>query len=152
MESTTRIASVASAAGRAMRKFVRNLSFILTPCVLVAAMVVSEMKERLSPNMAPPTTVPTHSASGRPPFSAAFAAIGTRIVIVPTLVPIAMEIRLAITNSPGIASCPGMMLRSRLAVLAAPPACWAIPPNAPAARKMKSMIVMLSSPMPLAQT
>ena len=118
---------------------------------MVAAIVVSEINDRLSPNIAPPTTVPTQSGRERPPFAATLAAMGTRIVIVPTLVPIAMEIRLAITNRPGIARLPGMMLSSRFAVLEAPPACWAIPPNAPAARKINSMIVMLSSPIPLAQ-
>ena len=34
--------------------FTLNLSCILQPCVRVAAMVVSEMNERLSPKKAPP--------------------------------------------------------------------------------------------------
>ena len=65
-----RMISVSTAAGSAILKFVRNLSFISTPCVLVAAIVVSEMKERLSPNIAPPTTVATHTARLKPPFTA----------------------------------------------------------------------------------
>lgn len=47
--------------GKAMWKFSRNLSFIAQPCPLQAAMVVSEMKLRLSPNIAPPMTDATHS-------------------------------------------------------------------------------------------
>ena len=54
-------ASDASAAGKAMWKFSRNLSFIAQPCPLQAAMVVSEMKLRLSPNIAPPMTDAIHS-------------------------------------------------------------------------------------------
>ncbi len=59
--STRMSASDASAAGKAMWKFSRNLSFIAQPCPLQAAMVVSEMKLRLSPNIAPPMTDATHS-------------------------------------------------------------------------------------------
>ena len=139
------------AAGSATLMFARNLSFISTPCVLVAAIVVSEINDRLSPNIAPPTTIPTQSASGRSPFWETAQAIGASTEIVPTLVPIAMEIRQAITNNPGIANFPGMMLSKRFAVLDAPPASLAIPLNAPAIRKIKSMIVILSSPIPFAQ-
>jgi hypothetical protein len=53
--------------------------------------------------MAPPTTVPAHRGSEKPPSAATAAAIGTRTVIVPTLVPIAMEIRQAIRKRPGMA-------------------------------------------------
>ena len=63
----------------------------------------------------------------------------------------AMEIRQAMRNRPGTANLPGMMLRSRFAVLDAPPASDAIPLKAPAIRKMNSMITMLSSPIPWAQ-
>ncbi len=62
-----------------------------------------------------------------------------------------MEIRQAIRKRPGRANLPGMTLRSRLAVLAAPPAWEAIPLKAPAIRKIRSMITMLSSPIPWAQ-
>ena len=148
---TIRTINVITAAGSATRILVRNLSFISTPCVLVAAMVVSEIKERLSPNIAPPTTTPTQSGSRRFPFSDTLHAIGARTEIVPTLVPIAMEIRQAITNSPGTAKRPGMILSSRFAVLEAPPASPAMPLNAPARIKMNSMVTILSSPIPFAQ-
>ena len=44
-----------------------------------------------------------------------------------------------------------MMLSSRFAVLEAPPACDAIPLKAPAIRKIKSIVTILSSPIPFAQ-
>ena len=72
--------------------------------------------------------------------------------MVPTLVPIAIEIRQEIRNIPGIAMPPGMILSIRLAVLDAPPAVLASPLNAPAIKKMNSMMTILSSPMPFAQT
>ena len=140
-----------TAAGSATLILVRNLSFISTPCVLVAAIVVSEMNDRLSPNIAPPTTMPTQKGSDNPPLFDTAHAIGTRTEIVPTLVPIAIEIRQAIRKSPGTANLPGMMLRSMLAVLDAPPASEAIPLKAPAIMKMNSIVTMLSSPIPLAQ-
>ena len=43
------------------------------------------------------------------------------------------------------------MLKSRFAVLDAPPAALAIPLNAPASRNINSIIVILSSPIPFAQ-
>ena len=63
------------------------------PCVRVAAMVVSEMKERLSPKKAPPTTmavimpVLTFVASASP------TATGARATMVPTDVPTESEMK-----------------------------------------------------------
>ena len=62
-----------------------------------------------------------------------------------------MEMRDAMTNMPGTAMLPGRSSSRKFAVLAAPPAAFAMPPNMPANRKMKIMMVMLSSPMPFAQ-
>ena len=45
-----------------MKPFARNLSFIRTPCVRVAAIVVSEIIDMLSPNIAPPIVAPMRSA------------------------------------------------------------------------------------------
>ena len=50
------MASTAMAAGSTMRMFSLNLSLIRQSCVRVAAMVVSEMNDRLSPKNDPPTT------------------------------------------------------------------------------------------------
>ena len=44
------------AAGNAIVKFIRNLSLISTPCVVVATIVVSEITDKLSPKNAPPNT------------------------------------------------------------------------------------------------
>lgn len=105
----TRIsASAARAAGRAIQKFSRNLSFISQPCPLQAAIVVSEMKERLSPNMDPPMTEATQSVSEKPEVSATAAAIGTRSVIVPTEVPMAVETKQATTKSTATAYFAGI--------------------------------------------
>ena len=60
-----KIAKVTIAAGNAILKFTLNLSFISTPWVLVAAIVVFEINERLSPNMAPPTIVPIQNGKLR---------------------------------------------------------------------------------------
>ena len=139
------------AAGRAIRMLTRNLSFISTPWVRVAAIVVSEMTERLSPNIDPPTTVPITRGMLSPVLPAISAAIGTSTVIVPTLVPMDIEIRQAMMKSPGTARFPGMMSSMRFAVLDAPPAALARPLNAPAIRKMNSIMTILSSPMPCAQ-
>ena len=139
------------AEGTATLILVRNLSFISTPCVLVAAIVVSEIKERLSPNIAPPTTIPTHRGRKSLPFLDTSQAMGASTVIVPTLVPIAMEIRQAMMKRPGTANLAGMMLSRRLAVLEAPPASEAIPLKAPARIKINSIVTILSSPIPSAQ-
>ena len=139
------------AAGNAIGKFSLNLSFILQPCVFVAAIVVSEMKERLSPNIEPPITAPTQSGRLRSAPRATFIATGTITEIVPHDVPIAIETIHAITNSPTIAKSAGMIESSRFAALVAPPAPCATPLNAPAIRKMNSIVVMFSSPMLVAQ-
>ena len=50
------------------------------------------MNERLSPNIAPPTTVPTQSGSEKPDEAEIAAAMGVIRVIVPTEVPIAVVV------------------------------------------------------------
>ena len=61
--------------------------------------MVSDTKERLSPNIAPPTTVPTHSGSENPEVTERAAAMGVRRVIVPTEVPMAVETKQATRNN-----------------------------------------------------
>ena len=72
-------------------------------------MVVSEMKDRLSPNMAPPTTLPVHSAVSKPDACATSNAMGMMRVMVPTEVPMAVETKQATTNSTATANRAGMM-------------------------------------------
>ena len=137
------------AAGRTILKFSRNLSRISQPCVLTAAMVVSEIIERLSPNIAPQTTAPAQIAIGKPVLSLMPAAIGASAVIVPTEVPIEMEIKQPIAKRPATAILPGRMERPRLTVLSTPPAARTAPEKAPAARKMRHMVRIFSSPTPV---
>ena len=102
-------ASVASAAGSAILKLARNFSFIWQPWVEQAAMVVSEINDRLSPNMLPPMTDATHSGRLKPESLATATAMGVSRVMVPTLVPMAMDTKHATTNSTATASLAGAM-------------------------------------------
>ena len=76
-------AAMAMAAGKTIRKFVLNLSLICVFCVRTAAMVVSEIKERLSPNIAPPTTAAIGIAAEMPSSPLKPALIGATAAIVP---------------------------------------------------------------------
>ena len=89
------------AAGKAIIRLALNLSFNLTPWVRVAAIVVSDIKDKLSPNIAPPMTIPTASGVGIPILLAKPIPIGTMAVIVPIEVPIEKDIKQEIINSPG---------------------------------------------------
>ena len=57
------------------------------------------MKDRLSPNMAPPMTAPTHRGRGKPETLDTAAAMGVIRVMVPTEVPIAVDTKQAAMNS-----------------------------------------------------
>ena len=106
----TRISTrVRIAAGRAMAKFSRNLSFISQPWPWQAAMVVSEIKERLSPNMAPPMTDAMHSGIDTPEAAATATPMGVMRVMVPTEVPMAVETKQLTTNRTATAKRAGMM-------------------------------------------
>ena len=61
----------------AILRLERNLSAISQPAAWVEAMVVSEMKERLSPKKAPPTTRAVMNSSPVPVFAAMPEAMGT---------------------------------------------------------------------------
>ena len=96
------------AAGPTILTLTLNLSAIEQPWVRVAAMVVSEMKERLSPKNAPPTMMAVMNAGldngpEKPPrasSSAIPAATGTSATIVPTLVPMDMDMKHEARKSP----------------------------------------------------
>ena len=126
------------------------MSFISHPCVFTAAIVVSEIMDRLSPNMAPPTTAPAQTAMEKPVFSLISTAMGARVVIVPTEVPMEMEIKHPMTNSPATATLDGRMDSPKFTVLSAPPAALTAPEKAPAARKIRHMVIIFSSPTPFA--
>ena len=143
-----KMAIVAIAAGRTIKKLALNLSFISQPCVFTAAMVVSEIMERLSPNIAPHTTAPIHTAIGKPVFSLMPTAIGASAAIVPIEVPIDTDIKQPIINNPTTAILEGRIDKPKFTVLSAPPAAVTAPENPPAQRKIRHIVMIFSSPTP----
>ena len=107
------------------------------------------MMDKLSPNIAPQTTAPAQIAIQKPVFSLMPAAMGASAVIVPTLVPMDMEIKQPITKRPATAMPPGKIERPRFTVLSTPPAARTAPEKAPAARKIRHIVRMFSSPTPV---
>ena len=73
--------------------------------------------------------------------------MGVSSVMVPTDVPMAVEIKQATTNSTATANLGGMMDSMKYATLCAP-LRPTTPTNAPAARKIRSIVMMLGSPRP----
>ena len=139
-----------TAAGSTIRKFALNLSFISHPCVLTAAIVVSDIIERLSPNIAPQTTAAIQTARGNPASSLTPTAIGANAAIVPIDVPMETEIKQLITKSPDTIKCAGIRDRPRFTVLSTPPAALTAPENPPAQRKIRLIVMIFSSPTPFA--
>ena len=88
------------AAGTTINELTLNLSLIVHPCVRVEAIVVSDIKERLSPKKEPPTTIATIKGSATPTLSASPIATGVNATMVPTLVPIESEIKHAAKKIP----------------------------------------------------
>ena len=127
-----RTAIVAMAAGRAMRKFTLNLSFSAQPCVFVAAIVVSEIMERLSPNIAPPTQAAMMRGAEMPLFSPMPAAIGMMAATVPMDVPVAVPMKAEMRKIPAVRYCAGTMLMPRFTVASRPPMAAATAEKAPA--------------------
>ena len=112
-------------------------------------MVVSDIKERLSPNIAPPITEPIQSGRPKPDASDTAAAIGTISVMVPTDVPIAIDTKHATTKSTITANLAGIsdsMKYATLSALLRP----TTPTNAPAVRKMSSIVMIFLSANPCA--
>ena len=95
-------------------------------------MVVSEIMERLSPNMAPPIQAPTIRGMESPPLSARPTAIGTIAPMVPMEVPVAVPMKAEIMNMPAVRYCGAMTERPRLTVASRPPMAPATAENAPA--------------------
>ena len=83
------------------------------PWPLQAAMVVSEIKERLSPNIPPPSTAATHMAGEKPEAPATERAMGVMRVMVPTEVPMARETKQLTTKRTATANWGGMMDRRK---------------------------------------
>ena len=126
----------------------RNLSAISQPAAWVEAMVVSEMKERLSPKKAPPTTRAVMNSSPVPVFAAMPEAMGTSATMVPTLVPTAMDMKHAVMNRPTSIRLSGTAPRSRDTVASTAPICLALPAKAPASMNIHIISSTLGCPAP----
>ena len=111
-------------------------------------MVVSEMKERLSPKKAPPTTLAVIRALLKPICSLIPAAMGTRATIVPTLVPIDIETKQAAINSPASKNRPGSRFRVRFTTASIAPIDFAVEANAPASMNIHIIRSTFLSPAP----
>ena len=117
-----------------MKKFILNLSFISEPHPSAAEIVVSEIMERLSPKYEPPITAAPTTATFRCAPCATLIAIGAIAAIVPMDVPIDVEIKQHIKNTPGTNSFTGIKCRQRFTTESFPPIAAAAPWNPPAIR------------------
>ncbi len=127
------------AAGATMRMLARNFSSMRHPGVRVAAMVVSEINDRLSPKKAPPITAATYMAVGAPAAPAISAARGARATTVPTEVPTDSDMKHAARNMPGNSICGGNTRSVSATVASTAPISLAIEAKAPASTKIQIM-------------
>ena len=100
-------------------------------------MVVSEMKDRLSPKNAPPTISAVIIGREMSACEDIPEAIGTRATMVPTLVPMDMEMKHAARNKPARMSFPGRILSVRFTVASTLPIALAEAAKAPAMMKIQ---------------
>ena len=136
------------AAGTTMNELTRNLSDRRHPCVEVATMVVSLMKDRLSPKSDPPTMTAVINGMLVPVCSATPAAIGVSATMVPTLVPTPSEMKQAATKRPASNMFPGNSVRARLTVASMAPIVLAELAKAPARTNIQSISIICSVPAP----
>lgn len=113
------------------------------PCELVAAMVVSDIKERLSPKKAPPTTTAVVSAILPCVDEARPTAIGTSATMVPTLVPIDRLMKHVARKSPGNTIFSGSTDSINPTVASTDPMALAALANAPAKTNIQSISIIL---------
>ena len=148
MPLTTYMAKTSSTAGATMRILALNLSFIAQSSALVAAMVVSLMKDRLSPKKAPPTMIAARKASEKPASCAIPVAMGTSATIVPTLVPTDIEMKQAVKKSPAKSIEPGMTRKVKFTVASMAPISLAVCAKAPARMNIHTISRTLELPAP----
>ena len=137
-----------NAAGRTIRKLVRNLSRMEQSWVLVAATVVSEINERLSPKKEPPTTAATIKGRTIPERAANSDAIGTRATMVPTEVPMQIETMHEARKRPANKAESGKHIRVRSTVADTAPIALADEANAPANTKIHTISSKSGLPAP----
>ena len=111
--------------------------------------MVSEIKERLSPNMAPLTTTALISAGEMPVCAARPAATGVSATIVPTEVPTETDMTHAAKNTPAANTLPGKMAKVKLTVASTAPMALAVWAKAPAKMKISTISMMLELAAPL---
>ena len=145
---TTYMAKTSSTAGATMRILALNLSLMAQSNAFVAAIVVSLMKERLSPKKAPPTMMAAMNASENPASCAMPVAMGTSATIVPTLVPTDIEMKQAVKKSPAKSIEPGITRRVRFTVASMAPTSFAVCANAPARMKIQTIRRIRGLPAP----
>ena len=119
------------------------MSLSLQPWVEVAAMVVSEINERLSPKSEPPTMTAVSNGTLEPVELATPAAMGVRATMVPTLVPTDMDTKHAARKSPARIMLPGRTESVRLTVASMLPITFAVLAKAPASTNIHSISIML---------
>ena len=136
------------AAGSTIQRFVLNLSAILTPMVLVATIVVSEMKDRLSPKNAPPMMDDTVRAMLASVALASPTPNGLKAMTVPMAVPVAMETKQEDTNSPASMNRGGKTSNVTSTVASIQPIAFALLAKAPARRKIQTMSIIFELPAP----
>ena len=144
--------ATANAAGATIFRLTLNLSDIRQPCVLVAAIVVSEMNERLSPKNAPPATMAVTKPVSNPDSEAIPAATGTSATMVPTLVPMAMDMKQDARKRPTNSIDGGRMCNVAATVASMAPICLAVSANAPARMNIQSISSTFLCPAPRENT
>ena len=112
-----------------------TLGFISASCDITAAIVVSDMIDKLSPNIDPLITVAIPIAIGKAPWLLKPTAIGAIVAIVPIEVPIAVEIKAATKNNPINKNSVGIKVSERLTVASILPIDLVTSLKAPAKRK-----------------
>ena len=106
------------------------------------------MTDRLSPKKAPPTTAAATTGRVMVVASAMPVAIGIRATIVPTLVPMHMDVRQAAIKSPANAKFAGRIRSVKSTIAPAAPISFAVAAKAPANMKIQTISIRLVLPAP----
>ena len=106
------------------------------------------MTDRLSPKKAPPTTAAATTGRVMVVASAMPVAIGIRATIVPTLVPMHMDVRQAAIKSPANAIFAGRIRSVKSTIAPAAPISFAVAAKAPANMKIQTISIRLVLPAP----
>ena len=117
-----------------------NAFYQLSP--VTAAIVVSEIMDKLSPNIAPPTTVATDKAGKKSACTLSPAAIGAIVAIVPIDVPIAVDIKADTRNIPINRNSDGIRESAILTVASTLPIWLVTLLKAPASKNIIHIVII----------